>query len=70
MQGDKFQNYLQEMYKGRRSKCRDCKKEGTISISLEIVHSDFIGPGNAEQSIWAICKDCFEKRFPGSKSSL
>jgi hypothetical protein len=68
MQGDKFQNYLQEMYKGRRSRCYDCKKEGTIGISLEIMHSDFIGPGNAEQSIRAICTDCYEKRFPKSKS--
>jgi len=67
MQGDIFQKYLQEMYKGRRSRCQDCKKEGTIGVSLEIVHSDFIGPGNSEQSIWTLCRDCIDKRFPGTK---
>jgi hypothetical protein len=67
MQGDKFREYLEDLYKGRRSKCHDCKKEGTIGVSLDVVHSDFIGPGNSEQSIWVLCQDCIEKRFPENK---
>jgi hypothetical protein len=63
MQRDKFGSYLQELYKGRRTKCRDCKKEGTVGVTLEIAHSEFIGPGNAEQSIWATCQECLDKTY-------
>jgi RNase P subunit RPR2 len=67
MRDEKFGNYLQELYKGRRTKCRDCKKEGTVGVTLDIEHSEFIGPGVTEQSIWATCKECYEKRFPTNK---